>query len=182
MIVWYVLAGVFCVFLSCEYYAFKTGVPTIVSFPSARRAMIEILKKTVADQPKKRPFTVVDLGSGGGQLTWKIARAIPEARVVGIEISYFPWLRSVLRQRLLGPSNLAYKRADFWSYDCGEADAVVTYLTENIIERVGVKLRKELRPGAFVIANDTALRGDWQPIEAVDTGFLKLKIFVYRQT
>lgn len=58
---------------------------------------------------------------------------------------------------------------------------VVTYLTENIIDRVGDKLWRELKTGAVVLANDTALRGDWTPVRTVETGFMKMKIFVYRQ-
>jgi len=182
---WYplILLLIFCLFLSCEYYAYKTGVPTIASFPSARRKIIEILQKDFAARaPAARSYTIVDLGSGGGQLSWHIARALPRAQVIGIEISWIPWLRSVLRQRLRGPSNLQYQRVDFWSYDCATADAVVTYLTENIIARVSKKLRRELKPGALVAANDVALRGDWQPIDSIPTGFLKMQVFVYRQS
>jgi SAM-dependent methyltransferase len=178
MIVWYVLAVLFLLILSCEFYAFKTGVPTIASFPSARRAIIKILKAKV---PPGAPFTIIDLGSGSGQLARAIARALPNAYVTGVELSPVPWLRAVVWQKLFGPQNLAYARADFWAYDCRQADAVVLYLTENIIERMGEKLRRELKDGALVVANDTALRGDWQPIETVPTGFLKFKIFVYRQ-
>jgi len=181
VIIWYILAAILYVVLSCEYYAFKTGVPTLASFPSACRKIIDVLKKSIKTQSSEQAFTIVDLGSGSGYLTWKIARVIPKAHVIGIEISYFPWLRSVIRQRLFGPRNLKYKRLDFWEVDCSQVDAVIIYLTENIIERVGAKLRTELKKGALIIANDTALRGDWEPTETIDTGFFKMKIFVYYQ-
>jgi trans-aconitate methyltransferase len=180
--VWIVLAVIFCLFLSCEFYALKTGVPTVASFPSMRRKIIDILQKDFAAKPKATPYIIIDLGSGNGQLTWRIARALPDARVIGIELSVIPWLISALWQRLFGPANLEYRRADFWPYDCSRADAVVTYLTENIIDRVSQKLRDELKPGATVVANDVRLRGDWQPVETHDTGFLHFKVFIYRQT
>jgi len=182
---WYplILLVIFGLFLSHEYYNFKTGVPTIASFPSARRKIIEILQKDFAARAASgQPYTIIDLGSGSGQLAWRIARALPDARVIGVEISTIPWLHSVVRQRILGPKNLDYKRADFWTFSCAEADAVVTYLTENIIERVSEKLRRELKPGALVAANDVALRGDWKPVDSVATGLLKMQIFVYRQS
>lgn len=182
--IWYplILLVIFALFLSHEYYNFKTGVPTLASFPSARRKIIEMLQKDFAARTaSSRPYTILDLGSGSGQLSWRIARALPNARVIGIEISFIPWLRSVLRQKIFGPKNLEYQRADFWTFDCAGIDAVVTYLTENIITRVGEKLRKELKPGALIVANDTALRGDWRPVEALPTGFLKMQVFVYRQ-
>lgn len=182
MIVWYVLFLIICLILSTEYYFFKTGVPTIASFPPARRKIIECLSKHYPAHSTTIPYTIIDLGSGNGQLANKIARFFPQARVIGIEISYVPWLISRLRQKLFGPENLEYQRADFWLCDCSNMDVVVIFLTENIIERVSQKLRKELKLGALVVANDTALRGDWTPIEVVDTGFLKMKIFVYLQT
>jgi hypothetical protein len=101
--------------------------------------------------------------------------------VTGIELSCLPWLRSVLRQKLLGPKNLDYKRADFWPYDCAHADAVVVFLRGNVIERLGDKLRRELKPGALIIDNAVLFHGDWQPVETHTVGMLKSKVYVYRQ-
>ena len=84
------------------------------------------LRQDAVSCPAAKPYTVLDLGSGSGQMTWQIARALPNAHVTGVELAYVPWLRSVLRQRLFGPANLDYKRVDFWLYDCSAADAVVT--------------------------------------------------------
>jgi precorrin-6B methylase 2 len=180
MAIWTILAVIFILFLSCEYFAFRTGVPTVAALPSARHKIIEILKNDAEARPQARPYTIIDLGSGTGGLTAKIARAMPYARVTGIEISPVPWLISVLRQKLLGPSNLEYKRIDFWPHDCSDASAVVVYLTENIIERVSEKLRKELPPGTLVIANDVPLRAGWQPASTEATGFWNFKVYVYR--
>ena|ERR1700722_11906455 len=178
MIIWSILGAIFVLFLVCQFYNFKTGVPTVTSFPSARRKIADILQKEFSARDN---VTIIDLGSGNGQLSRRIARALPHAHVIGIELSMIPWLRSVLWQRMLGPANLTYKRIDFWPYDCSGADAVVTYLTENIIERVSQKLHRELKPGATVIANDVALHDGWVPVEIIETGFLGLKIYVYRQ-
>ena len=182
MIIWY-LVGIFLVlFLSCEYYtAFKTHVPTVASFPSARKKIIEILKGDFEARPLVRPYKILDLGSGSGQLCRQIAQAMPQAQITGVEISYVPWLRSVIWQKLFGPSNLEYKRVDFWSYDCSKFSAVVTFLTENIMEQVGQKLRKELPPEAIVVANDVPLQANWKPVDKQPTGFMKFEVFIYRQ-
>jgi SAM-dependent methyltransferase len=166
---------------SYDYYERKTGVPTFPTLPAVRKKMIELLQKDAEARPA-HPYTVLDLGSGSGQLLAKIARAMPQARFIGIELSFIPWLRSVVRQRLFGPKNIEYKRLDFYGYDCSVADAVVTYLPGKVMERVGAKLRKELKPGTLIVTNGFALRADWQPIEAMTVGTLiKLKVFVYRQ-
>lgn len=182
MIVSIVLAVILLIAVVGEFYTLKTGVPTVASFPSARRKIIEILKKEADSYPDGHKFTVIDLGSGAGQLCTKIASALPQARVIGIELSFVPWLRSVIYQRLLGIKNLEFQRIDFWSYDCSKIDVVVMFLTSNILERLSYKLRNELKAGAFIVANDEALQGDWHPIDIQSTGFLNLKVYVYRQT
>ena len=179
-----IFAFIILVVLSCEYYTFRTGVPTSASFPSAIRRIIDILKAEAPLRSASTPFTIIDLGSGNGQLTRKIALRLPDTHVTGIEISFMPWLFSFLVQKVLGPKNLEYRRINFFTHDCSKADAIVTYLTENIMDRVSLKLRKELKSGAIVIANDVWLTSDWTPVETHDNNLLGLvtsKIYVYRQ-
>lgn len=165
------------------YYHFKTGVPTFPTMPPMRRKMIEVLQDDAARRLNARPYTIIDLGSGSGQLSWRIARAMPHAYVIGIEVSIIPWMRSVIRQRLFGPSNLAYKRMDFWTYDTSKADAVVAYLLHPIMERVGQKLRKELKPGSIVLASKFPLGAGWLPYETFDITFpLPMSLLQYRQS
>lgn len=179
MIVWYVLLFILALVAMTEFSTWRTGVPTVASFRPSRRKIIEALIKY--GSPATSPCTIIDLGSGNGQLATKIARALPHASVTGIEISAVPWLISFLRRAVFGPGNLVFKRVDFWPYDCARTDAVVVYLTGPAIERVSHKLRAELKPGAIVITNEIPLQGDWQPIEIFETGFLNMKVYVYRQ-
>lgn len=180
-----ILAIVLFVFLSCEYYTFKTGVPTVASFPSAQKKIVEILKKEMKACPQKRPYQIMDLGSGGGQLCRRIAKEIPDAQVIGLELSILPWLRSVLTQKLKRLPNLTFKRLDFWTYDCAKTDAVIVFLTgAPILERMGQKLRQELKRGTLIIANDEQLGGDWIPMESLNNpiqGIFQSKIYLYRQ-
>ena len=170
------------IYATYEYYEYKTGVATFPTMPAIRRKTIEILRQDAVSCPAAKPYTVLDLGSGSGQMTWQIARALPNAHVTGVELAYVPWLRSVLRQRLFGPANLDYKRVDFWLYDCSAADAVVTYLPGKIMEQVGEKLHKELKPDTLVVANTFPLRAGWEPKETLTLRApFKTRVFVYRQ-
>ena len=181
MIVWYVLLFIFCLIAITEYFTFRTGVPTIASFPPSRRKMIEVLTKYSVGRDASNPYSIIDLGSGNGQLANKIARGLSHAKVTGIEISFVPWMISTLRQTIFGPKNLRFLRVDFWPYDCSKTDAVVVYLTGKIMERVSQKLRAELKSGAIIITNEIPLQGDWSPIDIIDTGLLNMKIYVYQQ-
>lgn len=180
----YVLALVVGFFVIYAFYAHderRTGVPVFPTMPAARKKIIALLHQDSEARPAL-PAVIYDLGSGSGQLTWRIARALPKARVVGIELSLIPWVRSVLRQKLFGPSNLSYKRLDFWTCDVSDATAVVTYLPGKIMERVGQKLRAELKPETLVIANGFALRAGWEPQETHEVHVpFKMNLYVYRQ-
>ncbi|MDD3287776.1 MAG: class I SAM-dependent methyltransferase [Alphaproteobacteria bacterium] len=179
------LISFFIVVASYDYFEFKTGVPTFPTMPAVpavRRRMIEILKNDMETR-KIKSHSIIDLGSGSGQLLWHIAKAMPKVRVVGVELSYIPWLRSVMRQRLFGPANLRYERLDFWPYDVSGFDAVITYLPGKIMERVGEKLNKELKPGTMVIANGFPLQAGWQPYETMTVRVpFKMKMFVYAKS
>ena len=166
---------------SFAYYTLRTGVPTFPSMPVAREKIIALLQ---ADMAVRRPlgrYKIYDLGSGSGQLSWHIARALPDADIVGIELSFLPWLRATVWQKLTRQRNLRYLRVDFWSMPVGDADAVLTYLMEAIMPRVAAKLRAELRPRTLVISNKFALPG-WQPEQTIplQSAFSK-RLLVYRQ-
>lgn len=167
--------------LSYAYYDFRYGAPTYPTNVAVRQRVIEILR---ADRQShdSGAYHVLDLGSGSGQLTWHIARAMPEAQVTGIEVSPIPWLRSVLRQKLFGPANLRYLRCDFWRYDCRQHQAVITYLLGPLMPRVSRKLWDELPAGTLVISNRFPLQEPWPPAESVDVPFLfKSTLHLYRR-
>jgi SAM-dependent methyltransferase len=179
MAAWYIFSILVAgLILSGEYYGWRTGVPTVASFRPARRKIVDFAKQCTGTIPSP---SIIDLGSGYGQLAAMLAREMPQANLVGIEISPAPWLFSWLRQKLTGPSNASFRRTDFFAYDISRADVVIVFLTENIIDRVTEKLRNELKPGAYVIANETPLHSDWQPAEIVELDFMKIKIYLYRQ-
>ncbi len=180
MILWYVFGFVLLLIISCEYHAFKTGVPTLTSTPAVRRKMLELLKKEAAHRGQGKPFTILDLGSGTGKLTLDIAKALPKAHITGIEISIIPFWLSKIRKELWRDKRVAYKREDFWSYDLAGVDAVVIYMTAKIRDRMAVKLREDLPKGALIIINETHLP-DWTPVEIHEVGMFKVKTVVYRQ-
>ena len=170
--------------LTCCYYAYRVKVPTQVSFPRAQRKFVELLAADQASKEGRRTYTIVDLGSGGGQLCRRVARALPMAQVVGLELSPFPWLRSVLTRFALGPANLTFMRRNFWEYECGDADAVILFLHKRIMNRMGRKLHQELKAGTLIIVNEDRLEDGWNPVEILDNtilGVFSSKIYVYRQ-
>lgn len=162
---------------------FNKGVPNIRTAPAIRKKIIEILKKDAAARGKK-PYTIIDLGSGNGLFTRQIARSMPEARVIGLEISPQSvwWSAMLARWRKL--DNLEYKKADFFAYDLSEADAVVMYLVGSLMGNLGKKLHKDLKPGSLVSSNRFRLGDGWVPEETIETKTLYFhqgKTYIYRK-
>lgn len=162
---------------------FNRGVPNIRTAPAIRKKLIEILKKDREERGIKE-YTIIDLGSGTGRLTRDIARAMPDAKVVGLEISKPAYIHSEIGKKLCRLDNLSYVRGDFFEYDLSKADAVVFYLTLYEMGRVADKLYDNLRPGTLVTSNRFKLKLGWEPIEEhmVGTAYLHQKQFyVYRK-
>src|SRR5262249_44423929 len=131
---------------------FNGGVPNIRTAPAIRKKLIDLLKQD-AEQKGKHPYTIIDLGSGNGLFTRQIARAMPEAKVIGLEFSPQQIWWSNFWKRWHKLDNLEYKRADFFTYDMSQADAVVMYLVVYLMENIGKKLHADLKPGTLVTSN-----------------------------
>jgi hypothetical protein len=159
----------------------RANVPTLATSYKARKKIAEFLQADAALRTAI-PYSVIDLGSGRGELTRRIARKIPRAHVLGIETARIPFWQAKLLQRLVGPANVGYKSFDFWLYDCTTASAVTLFLNQRLAQKVGEKLGKELAPGSIVISYTFPLLGAWTPIETVSlrTPFRET-IYIYRK-
>jgi hypothetical protein len=159
----------------------RANVPTLGTSIVGRRKIAIILQREISLCAKKN-YTILDLGSGRGELTRQIAKRNPNAVVIGIERTRIPYWRSTFMQRLWGLKNLSYQHCDFWPFDCSGIDAVVFYLTPRIAERAGKKLQKELKPGSVVISYMFPLLGAWTPVEVLTyRAPFKETIYVYRK-
>ena len=157
-------------------------IPNARTSPRIRRRIIAKLKSDQAVR-QKNPYTVIDLGSGNGHLTRAIARAMPQARVIGLELRPNGLFQARLRQRLMGPKNVEYQRQDFFARDLSDADAVTMFLAARIMPALGDKLANDLRPGSLVLSNTFPLDAKWQPkeiIKAPSLFYFGDKLFVYR--
>ena len=102
---------------------FNKGVPNIRTAPAIRRRIIDTLKSDMAKKGGAKNgaprYTIYDMGSGNGLLTREIAKAIPDARVIGVEASRqcIEWSDKVKTAQNI--PNLEYRRADFFEHDFG---------------------------------------------------------------
>lgn len=156
----------------------RKKIATISTGFFERQRIAEIIKEHAG---VTTPYTVIDLGSGQGELTRAIARAVPQAHVIGYEIAWFSCNMAKLFKAVIGPKNVEYRQADFMAQPCAQANAVVLYLSVSLTQQVGEKLAQELPKGALVISNEFPLGGAWIPADTIKmhTPF-EVTLFVYR--
>jgi len=118
-------------------------------------AMLALARVTARD-------VVYDLGSGDGRIVILAAQKYG-ARGVGIEIVH----ELVERSRLIAREGEVADRAtfiegDLFTTDISPATVVTLWLTASVNARLEPKLRRELRPGARIVAHQFPI-GDWPP-------------------
>ncbi len=152
---------------------FHKSVPNIRTAPAIREKVIDLLKQDYAKR-KLDSYTVIDLGSGNGLFTREIARAMPQAKVIGIEITWHTYMWSRCLKYLSKMNNLEYRNMNFLDFDFSQADAVVVYQMPHFMEGIGRKLKQEAKPGTFIASNKFKLGHGWVPEETLRVNTLYL--------
>ena len=67
----------------------KTGISPMMSSSKARQAML-------AEINMDEKGALIDLGSGWGTLVIAVAKKHPKNQIIGYELSWFPWMISIL--------------------------------------------------------------------------------------
>ena len=155
-----------------------TGVAPVPSSRAARRAALEMLLARLGAPHGSGTTTIHELGCGFGALVVDLARALPAARVVGVELSPIPFAVAWLRARRL--PNAEVRFGDFFRRPLGDAAAVVCYLMLRPMPALAAKLDRELAPGTPVVALGFLFRG--RPAEETRrvAGVFPMEVAVYR--
>lgn len=122
----------------------RTGVPAMPSSRAERNAATILLARAGL----ARNARVYELGCGWGGFAVALAKALPDQRIIGVELSPLPYL--VSRLRALWVPNLSVRWGNFLALDLSAADAVACYLMIAPMPTLAAKLDRELRPGTLV--------------------------------
>lgn len=140
----------FLIFLPIVVSAFlvKFGSPFgSFWYPSDVKGVLESVKKS---SPSRK--IIYDLGSGDGRIVMAIAKRF-RTRVIGIEINPLWVLLSSIGIRVRKLNKYAsIKMANFFKTPLHNGDIIVIYLLPKTLEKLKVKLKKELKKGARVIS------------------------------
>ena len=143
------LAFVLLILLSIVWTTLQTGISPMMSSGKACQAMITSID--TANGP------LIDLGSGWGTLVIALARKHPQQQVIGYELSWFPWLVSIILKYSLRLDNLTLYRKDFMNAELSNASILFCYLFPGGMVALHEKLKRELLNEILIVSNTFAL-------------------------
>lgn len=133
-------------------WQFLTGVPPMPARSDETADVVALLNQVGLPHDA----IIYELGSGWGTLVVALAKAFPQARIRGIELSPLPYWIARLRTRRM--SNVSLRRANFFDCDLSDANAVTCYLMIKPMPRVAALLDRTLAPQTPVVALTFAFR------------------------
>lgn len=147
---WHLPAGVylgaFLFFVFFYGHTFRTQVPYYPSSKSTWMAVADML-------PKNRSLRIIDIGSGLGGLVLYLDKNYPQHQVLGVELSWLPWLASWLRARF-SKCCAQFLRIDYADLDFAQFDVVFAYLSPVAMPALWYKAHAEMRTGSILLSNE----------------------------
>ncbi|MFT6915136.1 MAG: hypothetical protein ACJAWL_001439 [Motiliproteus sp.] len=167
-----ILLVVLLAVLSIVRTTLETGISPMMSSGKARQTMLSLI-----DRSAKGPF--IDLGSGWGTLVIALASQYPHRQVIGYELSWLPWLVSMIRKYSLRLDNLTLYRKDFNNAELSSASILFCYLFPGGMVALDKKLQQERLHEIHIVSNTFALPS-CKPIKIIRLkDFYRTPIYLY---
>lgn len=133
----------------------------------------ENVKKMVEIANVKKGQKSVDLGAGDGRVVIAMAKAGAQAYGYEIVKKYARRAKTNVVKENLQDKAFIFQ-SDFWTIDLSIFSIVTFYGMKMLMDDIGVKLTKELRPGTRVISNGFKIP-NWQEEKADDHLYFYIK-------
>lgn len=153
IISFFLLVCVFAVGLSLLIAQGITGVPPLSSSAAESADVVALLKQAALPHAP----IIYELGSAWGSLVIVLARAFPEASIIGIELSPFPYWIARFRTRHF--PNIVLLNKSFYKCDISDASAVTCYLMIGPMPKLARFLDQMLKPHTPVVSLTFWFRG-----------------------
>ncbi|MDA4113607.1 MAG: class I SAM-dependent methyltransferase [Thaumarchaeota archaeon] len=135
----------------------------------------KILDRMIELSGPTKDRRVYDLGSGFGRIILRVAQ-VTGATCTGVEVDPLKvwWTRRVIRSKGL-QGQVDVVKSNLLTADISKADFVYAFLWDGIMQKLGDKAIKEMKPGSMIVSYYHKILG-WEP-EKQDT---KSKIYLYK--
>ncbi len=141
----------FVISASLFWTTFRSQVPFYPSRPAIWKQVAELL-------PDQQALRMIDIGSGIGDLSMKVAELRPHSQISGIEIAPLPWLISVMRAKLKR-SAAKFKLGDYNQLNFANFDLVFAYLSPAAMSALWQKASSEMQPGSKLVSYEFPVPG-----------------------
>lgn len=125
---------------------------------------MEQIKQVLEAAGLKKGKLFYELGSGDGRVVYQAAKL--QADAIGIEQSYLRVWYSRYQAKKQRLKTAVFYHGDIFKRQYFPADVIYIFLLQKAIDRLEVKLQKELKPGATVITQRYHFK-NWQPFKQI---------------
>ena len=162
----------FLALLSILFSTFRFGISPMPSSKSIQRVLLEWIPEDFCGR-------ILDLGCGWGNLLCFCRKSFRNAKLMGIEGSYFPFLVA----KTLAPFyRMQIWFGNFFLQGFPEAEIILCYLCPYGMKKMKENLVEEIKRGATVICVDFAIPS-LPPTKEVEVGsFVVHKVYLYAQS
>lgn len=132
-------------FIFFEIYAVRTQSSTVSSSILVQRQIAHRVKALIQNHSQGigTAAKIADLGAGTGGLAITVAQLCPQAQILAVELSPFPYFIGRCRIFLQRLKNIIFRRADLYTLDLRDLDVIISYLPQNHMIRLVEKLNRE---------------------------------------
>lgn len=151
--------------------------PYVPSFGQEKKFITQRVGEILSNTTETK--TILDPGCGTGTLLISLAKKFPQHNFIGIEWGYIPYLITKLKGRKL--KNLTVIHNDMFKCSFKEADIIVCFLMQPLMERFGKKVKEDAKKDLIVFSNSFEIP-NIKLSEKIETNrFLFVKnIYVYK--
>jgi len=145
-----VISFLFLIFILFSLFSFGFSLLSIAPWVPSRTKDLERINHLADLKPGQ---TFCELGCGDGKVCRFVARKNPEAKIVGIEISFPMYLIAKLIQVFVGPKNVKIKFGNALKTDMSKIDVAFVFgVDDSMNKKLGPKFLQEIKKGAKIIS------------------------------
>lgn len=123
---------------------------------------------------------IFELGSGWGNLLIPLAIKHPQRKVVGYELSFMPWLTTVILKKILRLKNIQLHRKNFLHVELTNASVIFCYLCPKGMQDIEKKLRTGNENLEYLISHNFSLALH-KPVKTIQLNdWYKSPIYLYQ--
>jgi len=148
--------------------------PFVTTSPEVVDAMLRLANVGPGD-------VVYDLGSGDGRIPIAAAQKFG-ARGVGVELDNDLVRIARANAAKAGVADrVEFRLEDLFKTDIRPATVIAIFLLPEMMERLKSTFRRDLRPGARIVAREFQMGGDWPPERVERIGIDTIRLWVVRR-